>query len=500
MTSKVLTKEEQYQLELIQDLFSPTGDGIKVGLTNRLHEGQIEALRPIYEEDVSTLMLPCGRKFGKTDAASFVLWKQALMVPGSACYFIAPEGSHGRELIWRNKRLQKFLGKATEKYILKESQQDMTIYLKNGSFIRIMGSENWAAGNGLTPHIAVYDEFKAFHPQWHIEFAPNRAAKAAKLVIIGTLPKPGDRNIDQYNQVLEYCKKNKDCRVVTKTTWDNPINHLPEQKKIIEQEIERLRDHGDEDVVQREYYSRIVAGGSSSIFPMLDEKKHIVKHNDVYNEVKRDIKKLEWYCIADPGTTTCFAVLFAAINPYTKKVYILDEFYIKDQKETSTRRLYPKIRNKMKELNPYLDDDDWYKVYDEAGVWFANEVLVSYNTTFFKTEKRHGDKEEGLSVIKDTLSHESILISDRCKNLFSEMQMYAKDGKGKIPKKNDHLIDCLRYLIDAANYTFESVMEYIKRKDPMAEGRFRRYGQDEELDIEDDWTASLGDEFELDFD
>jgi hypothetical protein len=496
--SKVLSREEQYQLELIKDLFSPRGDGLKVGLTNRLHDGQIEALRPLYEDDVNTLMLPCGRKFGKTDAAAFVLWKQALMEPGSACYFIAPEGSHGRELLWRNNRLQTFMGKDTKKYIKSITNQDMTIHLKNGSFIRIMGSENWAAGNGLTPHIAVYDEFKAFHPQWHIEFSPNRAAKAAKLVIIGTLPKPGDRNMEQYNQVLDYCEQDKKSAVVYRTTWDNPINHLPAQKETIEQDIKRLESHDDFDVVQREYYSKIVAGGSSSIFPMLDPEVHVMRHHEMLKEIGRDLKKMEWYIIADPGTTTCFAILFACVNPYTKKMYLIDEVYAKDQKKTSTKEIYKEIFSKSRSINPHIDLDEWYKVYDEAGAWFANEILQSFNITFFKTEKRHGDKEEGLSVIKDQLIHHSVAISDKCDNLFKEMQMYAKDGKGKIPKKNDHLIDCYRYLIYASHYDFNAIQEYVRGKDPMEEGRFRGFGQGYEEEEKDDWTLGFGDEFDLD--
>lgn len=496
---KLVDKEQQYFLQVIKDLFAPQGDGLLVGLDNRLHQGQIEALKPLFETNVHTLMLPCGRKFGKTDAAGFVLWHKALFTPGSACYYIAPEGSHGRKIVWDTQRLQKFMGNGTKNYIKTIKNQEMKIELKNGSFIQVMGSENWAAANGLTPSIAVYDEFKAFHPQWHMEFSPNRAAKACPLIIIGTLPKPGDRNIDQYNQILDYCAKTEGCAVVYRSTWDNPINHMPEQKRLIQAEIDRLRLHGDEDVIQREYYSKIVAGGSSSVFPMLDIK-HVRPHDELMKEVKRDIKKLEWYCIADPGTTTCFAVLFAAINPYTKKMYLLDEIYEKSQLSTSTKNIYPEIVSKMKRLNPYIEVDDWYKVYDEAGAWFANEVLSNYGVTFFKTEKRHGDKEEGISVIKDQLIHNAVVMSDNCENLYKEMQMYAKDSKGNIPKKNDHLIDTYRYLIDCSNYDFNSITEYVKQLNPIEAERFRRYGDrgDNEISNDEDWTSDFGEDFDLD--
>jgi hypothetical protein len=83
----------------------------------------------------------------------------------------------------------------------------------------------------LTPSIAVYDEFKVFNSKWHTEFDPNRAAKAAPLVIIGTMPKVGDSNKEEYEDLLEYAKKHpKDCAVHIFTTWDNPINHIPDRK------------------------------------------------------------------------------------------------------------------------------------------------------------------------------------------------------------------------------------------------------------------------------
>ena len=119
---------------------------------------------------------------------------------------------------------------------------------------------------------------------------------------------------------------------------------------------------------------------------MFDPKK-IGSFKGVMNDIQKDIKKLDWYCITDPGSTTCFAVLFAAINPYTKQVYLLDELYETSQENTTVRQIYPRIKAKMKELNPHIEIDDWYKVYDEAAAWFATELMGQFGIIFYAYSK-----------------------------------------------------------------------------------------------------------------
>jgi hypothetical protein len=497
--SVVLTPEEQLYLEVISDLNKPRGFGLRTGLKTRLHQGQIDALSNIFIKKCRLLVQPCGRKFGKTEEAAYFLWEGALKNPYSANYYIAPESSHGRKIIWDTHRLQRFLEGDTNKYIKSIKNQEMKIELKNGSFIQVVGSENFGAANGLTPDRAVYDEFKLFHPRWHVDFAPNLVVKDAALLIIGTYPTPGDRNLEQYYEIIESAKNSKRAQVVEKTTFDNPINHLPEIKAAIEFEIEQLRARGDEDIVQREYYSKIVPGGRRAVFPMLSQAVHVKKHEDIMEEIGRDINKLDWYCIADPGSTTCFAALFAAIHPYSRKVYIVDELYEKDQQNTSTRRIYPKMDHKMMEFYPNSDvNDDWFKVADEAAAWFMVEAMSQYNTYFAPTMKHMNKKEHGLSLIKDMLIHQVVVISDRCRNLVDEMEKYAKDSKGNIPKSNDHLIDCFRYLLGASNYNMVEVMERLK-KDNDTDRRFFTIKEDsQEYNKEKDWTFGIS-EYENDY-
>lgn len=453
------------------------------------HAGQIAAGKPLINGEADVIFEQNGRKWGKTDFAAYLLWRRALLYPNSHCYYVAPEFAHARELIWSNSRLQKF---GPQEFIAKINNNESRITFKNGSMIKLLGSENYAAANGLTPDFVVYDEFKAFHPRWHNEFNPNRAAKNAPLVIIGTPPRPGDRNKKEYEEMVEICKTTPRHVHRRATSYDNP--HIP--KHWLDAEKAKLFKRGDQDIWYREYEAKIVAGGRNSVYPMFDPEKHIKPHMEVLKEIKRDKNKLEWFCIADPGTTTCFAVMFAALNPYTKKMYILDELYEKDQYRTSVRQMYPRIDAKMAELFPEGDViEDWHKCYDEAAAWFANETQAQYGVYFFPTNKQLNKKEQGISLIKDQLVHNLVVISDRCKNLAYEVENYVRDESGKIPKINDHLLDAWRYLNGAANYNMVEALEIIKEKNDRAR-RFHKMSDDIiDLRRDEDWTVSFEDDW-----
>lgn len=487
-----LSKENKLYLQIISDLhkyWTP-------------HAGQLVAGKKLINSDVSTLFIQCGRKWGKTDFAVYLLWRHALLNPGSTCYYITPELSHGREIIWNNNRLLyfgrerdeygRFLpggGDSLAKYIKgKPNNVDSRIVLTNKSSIKIVGSENWAAANGLTPDFVVYDEFKVFHRAFHNEMNPNRIVRKAPLVIIGTPPKPGDRNKEQYIEFAQECIERKDAMHIEASSYDNP--YIPVEET--DREIEKLRLRGEEDVVQREYYGKIVTGGASAIFPMISKEKHIQAHSDIIRDLGRDIKKLEWYCITDPGTTTCFATLIAAIHPYNRQMYILDEVYEKDQQRTSSREIYPRLEKIMMELHKYGDiEEDWIKIYDEAAAWFSTEIMNQFGIYFSPTQKHLNKKENGLSLIKDLLIHDLVVISDRCKNLFWEMENYAKDDKGNIPKKHDHLIDCFRYLMAAANYHMNEIPEIVRKKSDYDRRAYSLKEEAEDWEMERDWTVNL---------
>lgn len=443
MTVKSLSQDAQYLATVLHDLHSVW----------QPHPGQIAVGKSLFYDNKRRVFTRCGRKWGKTEMSIYVLYRWALTTPNGQFYYIAPYYNQASEIIWKPGRLQNFLGNNRDKYIENIHETDKRIIFKNGSFIKLVGSDNYEAGRGFNPDGAIYDEFKDHDYRFHQGFADNLLAKKAPLLIVGTPPELFDHF---FVRTEEEFKLDPRGAYFKRPTHTNPYIDKAE----LELEKQAAINKGEWAKYMREIEAEIVPGGANAIFPMLeipryDEKgdfignsRHVVKHDQLIQEISKYFKDWKFYAAYDPGSSSCFAGVFAAVNTFTKKVIVLDEIYEKRKLEMSTRKIYPRAKAKMSELAPRYD---WYQVYDNAASWFYNEVMAEYREALTPCDKDVNKKEQKLSVIKDFLLEDLIVISDRCKGLIQEMSTYATDEEGRIPKKNDHAIDALRYLMNAAN-------------------------------------------------
>ena len=440
------------------------------------HTGQVRVGRALFNDNCKEVFVQAGRNWGKTELVGYCLWRWALMNEKSENYYFAPYMKQAREILWASQRLQSF---GPREWITNINNTEMRITFMNGSFIKLDGSDNVESYRGIKPHgLTVFDEFKDFRPEFYDAFEPNRVAHQSPIVIIGTPP-------DRECQFLVIAKDFKDSK--TKRFFKEPSSVNPHLDKAwLESQQQQLIARGEEDVWQREYEAEFVPGGVSKIFPMFT-RTCVLEHSALLKRIHRDRKKLEYIVVADPAASTVFGVLFGALNPYTKEWFILGELYESEQSEMTVGRIGMKVNSRKIELN---ERAEWRQVYDEASSWFKAEMYDRFGEFWEPTHKAVHKKDYGLSLIKDIMLNNKILISDRCTNLFWELDNYYKDKNGKIPKENDHLIDCLRYMVHSANYDLMAVKEYKEAEDE----DFRGARISDDFEGMDDWGDSTGNE------
>lgn len=426
------------------------------------HPSQQRVIDLFFFEDVTSVFLKCGRKWGKTEIGMYFLTRLGRMYPGTPNYYFAAQQNSAREILWKDPRIINFVPR---EWLLPGSrginESEMVLRFTNGSTIKIDGSDNYDKYRGVRYKGAVYDEYKDHDARMRKAMRPNAVPLNGLDLFMGSPPEIFDGS--DYKELEEEHSSGVDPRQrsLHEPSWRNP--HI--SKEWLYDEKTRLyrRNQGDE--WEREYGAKYVKGGASSIFTMVD-KTMVRPHAEIMKELWRDRRKLQWAWCADPAGATCFGVLFMAINPYSKKVYVLDEIYETVQAEMTTKRIGDRIRKIRNELHDRVSD--WRQIYDEAETWFNNEWIDNFEMEdgLEPSNKSKNDKVSGIGLIKDIMLENLMVISDRAVKFYWEVDNYQKDKNGKIPKKNDHLIDPARYIFGNLFYSLPEKKEAREEDNP----------------------------------
>lgn len=449
-----------------------------------LHDAQKLVAKAIFIDGVTRIFIEAGRKVGKTTLIPYCSYRMALSKPNAVIYICAPFYNQARELLWSDHRITHFLPKdIAEKYGVKLNNTELRVSFGNGSFIKLIGSDNAEAGRGVNPDMIIFDEGKDVNEDFYTGMEPNLAAKGGILMMVGTPPETEDNLFCKLaDEIKRESLDGNISRYFNFPTWCNP--HI--SKDWLRKQKQRLIDRGEEDKWLREYEAKRVQGGSNSIFPMFKRSRHVRKYDELLLEVKRHIKDWDLIYSFDPGSSSTFAGLMVIINKRTKKVIVLDEIYEERVGYMSTGSIYPIARQQMDNVNPF--EDRWTEVYDNAAMWFASEVQFAFGKNLTPCEKDVKTKMDKLSMIKDMLNMDYIVFSDKCQKTIFEIENFVRDKNGKIDKCKDHGADCLRYALNAANYDFTPDMT-IKVVDENK--RFYTMEEDRRNDIDDVYQDML---------
>ena len=133
------------------------------------------------------------------------------------------------------------------------------------------------------------------------------------------------------------------------------------------------------------------------------------------------------------------AALWGARNPDTGGIVVYDEYY-RGQLEPSVHAIGIKARGEWMSgaIDPAAhgrsqkDGEALFDIYKGLGL----NIIDADNT-----------REAGIQAVWEMLSQGQLKVFASCVNFFSEYRLYRRDARGMVVKKNDHLMDCLRYLI-----------------------------------------------------
>lgn len=131
------------------------------------------------------------------------------------------------------------------------------------------------------------------------------------------------------------------------------------------------------------------------------------------------------------------AALWFAIDPDTRVKYIYHEYYV-GEKEPS-QHVYgikapgdwiPGVIDPAARGRGQADGHRLFEMYEDLGL----ELTKAENTV-----------ETGLYQVYQQLVSGQLKVFSTCTNFFREFRLYRRDDKGNVIKKNDHLLDALRY-------------------------------------------------------
>lgn len=410
------------------------------------HEGQITIGRAIFYQKYKKVFVCCGRSFGKSQLAGYVVARSALENSNTTNYLFGPFIGQMKEIYWSNKLIQNIVG---EENIESENSTEMRITLKNGSMIKICGAENYEAYRGvkLQPNsICIIEELKDIRAEFLDAFLPNLSVNDPMLMMIGTPPY-------RDNHFIHYQK-----HAQNNSAWfyyHAPTNVNPHvSSDFLNAQKAFLIENGMEDVWMAEYEAIFTLGGHRSVFPMVP-RMPIKTLDEIW---PKDSNKWILYVGFDPASTSVFAVVFFLFNPFTKKVIPVGEIYESRPEYCTARKIREAVNNKIVQFQ-LRGIKSVEMVYDSAARWFRNEISdIDDLWALYPCDKSQGLQGE-ISCWRGVLGHGHFEWSDATPKLRWEMENYILDEKGRLPDKDDHAWQAGAYILKAMGFDFTESLE-----------------------------------------
>ena len=384
----------------------------------------------------------CGRRFGKTTIAIMECIKVALSQAYSRVWYVAPTYRQAEMIAWKL-----LLRTLPNEIIKRQHNQKLEIELWNGSIIELKGTENEDNLRGVGLNYCVLDEYAYMKPHiWGMIIQPMFATTKGRALFIGT---PSGKN-HFYQMFLEGLKEDAYYKSFQFKSEDSPLV----DREFLANERKKLPEN-----IFRQEYEACFEDFTGLVYSEFNSAYHLIEPFNIPHTWKR-------VHAIDPAISTgTTAVVFSAIDP-DGNIVIYDEYY---QAELMVSEHAKTIKGMLSEDDHILiDPHSANKTIMREGQFFA--PIDEYREAGINPALGETHLDAGINRVREFLKIDDsrihpftprlkgsprLFVFNTCKNFIHEIERYrwAERPESKLGimrpvpfKKNDHLMDCMRYI------------------------------------------------------
>jgi hypothetical protein len=427
-----------------------------VNINFKPHKAQQQIIDLINRYKIVTAI--CGRSFGKTYLALYMLLYKALENPKPAelkCLYIAKTFKQAYRIAWD--RLTTIV---PEEIIIYKNKADLTITLANNCSIHLIGCDIAPDDiRGFRCYFLVLDEFM-YVPinTWINVLRPTLLDKHSKALLIGTMPDFKKEYINKewlfYIQKLKSSINLPDTAYIQFPSTSNP--YLPQSE--INKAISEASIVGKLEDIQREYFNEYQYS-SALIFPNFDPNKCLTAYNNI------PIPKLQTLMAIDPHLDGSCYILYAGVNE-NNDLICFNEIYL--QNATIREIAYEIFKYEKNIPKPKIRLIDPITSRYSTKILNPSNILIQFQEAGLYLLQANPDFNNFKTKMDELIKANKLIITHNCKLLVQQLLNYQWEHRKcrttanqelKPKKLNDHLIDCLKYIINS-NYKYKNIIQF----------------------------------------
>src|SRR3990167_1547859 len=385
----------------------------------KLHSNQWK----IWSDSARFRVLVAGRRFGKTTLAINELFQNALKNSNSLNWYLAPTYRQAKMIAWKM-----LVNLIPTELVIKKYEVELRIILNNGSEICLKGCDNEESLKGVGISFVVLDEYAQMQANvWYEIIRPMLTDTLGRALFIGT-PKGKNSLFELFIKGQQLIDGFKSWRFGTK---DNPF--------IDQNEIKSAKQELPDRYFKQEYEASF-EDYVGIVYPEFNPS-HIIEPIYLQNIYPR-------IGTIDPAMSGTTAALKAAVDE-DGNLFIYSEFYQQNKRVSDVTEII-----KEENVRWWIDPASSEHLIQKEGKLYS--LFNEYADNGIRAAPAENDVSAGINRVGEYFKTNKIKIFSTCKNLIYELERYhwseeketiAGVLKPKPYKKNDHLADCLRYLI-----------------------------------------------------